>query len=350
MESDSYRRSSNNATDEDNHDDDENDNDNEEEGDDDDENLWGASPNNTLLNDDSLTLPHNPDIPPPKVRVPYPIAAPQRPRQNNRNLPNRPDSTPSSLVNERLVTHIMSKMKFRRKGHERKTSHPKSSHQETISADSIQVRVVPDPLLIKQKDSTAMVRKDRDDTAIPTDNILDFQGVAEVATSDATVPPKENDTASSKKPKSIVMSLAEAIQLSLDEGKDLVEISIDQEIPVVTISSLRGIAYQSSKAKKGSKVSATTSSQLKEVTMKAGIADNDLHRKVTEIMKFIEKGHACTVTVRAGRKFTRVNENAAHDAVQRVLLLIHDKVEMVLAPEVSLSKNMAQFRVRAKKK
>jgi translation initiation factor IF-3 len=249
-------------------------------------------------NDDSLTLPPNPDIPPPKKRVTYPIQPPPRQQQRNKGI--RVPPQPTSLINDRLVAHLVKKRR----------------HQ-SATANTIQVRVVPDPL-------SAKVKTAPDKESAPVDK--------------------------ANKPKSAVMSLTEAIQLSIKEEKDLVEISLDQEVPVVTISNFSSIAYQNNKAKKESKSSMAVASQLKEVTMQAGIADNDLQRKVNDILKFTEKGYACAVSIRASRKHTRVNENAAHDAVQRVLHLIRDHVEMVLEPEISPSKNMAQFRVRNKKK
>jgi translation initiation factor IF-3 len=264
---------------------------------DDDEDVW--SKQLALFGkDDNLTLPPNPDIPPPKKRVTYPIQPP--PQQRQRNKVNKPSSTSTSLINDRLVAHLVLKRK----------------HQGG-TANTIQVRVVPDPLFAKLKPAT-------DKGSEPVDK--------------------------ANKPKSAVMSLTEAIQLSVKEEKDLVEISLDQTVPVVTISNFSSISYQNNKAKKESKSATAVASQLKEVTMQAGIADNDLQRKVSDILKFTEKGYACAVSIRAGRKHTRVNENAAHDAVQRVLHLIRDHVEMVLEPEISPSKNMAQFRVRSKKK
>lgn len=269
----------------------------DDEDNDDDEDIWSKQLA-SFGTDNNMTLPPNPDIPPPKKRVTYPIQPP--PQQQKRSRFNKAPTLPTSLINDRLVAHLILKRK----------------HQEA-TANTIQVRVVPDPLLVKQK---------------PT-------------------PGKESEPVDkANKPKSAVMSLAEAIQLSLEEEKDLVEISLDQEVPVVTISNFSSIAYQNNKAKKDSKSSTAVASQLKEVTMQAGIADNDLQRKVNDILKFTEKGYACAVSIRAGRRHTRVNENAAQDTVQRVLNLLRDQVEMVLEPEISENKNMAQFRVRSKKK
>jgi translation initiation factor IF-3 len=192
-----------------------------------------------------------------------------------------------------------------------------------MSAAAIQVRVVPDPLQHQQQRPVA------DETA------------AAVEASAAAPKPKSA---------SVVVSLAQAIQSAIDADLDLIEISLDQDIPVVTISKVQALVYHGNKnsSKKGGSHSAA--SQMKEVTMQAGIADNDLQRKCFDILKFLDKGHQCIVTVKAGRKFTWNNDDAAMQALQRVLLLLQDRIEMVKPPTVNPLKNMGTFQVRAKKK
>lgn len=149
------------------------------------------------------------------------------------------------------------------------------------------------------------------------------------------------------KPVSVVVSLTEAIQLAIDAEMDLIEISLEQEVPVVTVGKVNAIVYHGNKS---SKKSVPAASLLKEVTMQAGIAANDLQRKVDTILKFLDKGHPCVVTVRAGRKFTWNNPDAAMHALERILALLQDRVEMVKQPAVNEQKNTGQFQVRAKKK
>lgn len=200
------------------------------------------------------------------------------------------------LANEQLVAKIM-----RMKG--------------AKTAVNIQVRVVPDPLQLQP-----IVTNGEAPSPLPNNN-----------------------------KKSVVVSLAQAIQSAVDVQQDLIEISLEQDVPVVTISRVQAILYQSSKKAK------TTAANghhkpLKEMTMQAGIADNDLQRKVLDLRKFLDKGHQCVVTVRAGRKHTWNNVDAAMQAIQRVLLLLPDSVEMVKPPSINPEKNMGQFQVRAKKK
>lgn len=181
------------------------------------------------------------------------------------------------------------------------------------NADIIQVRIVPDPLQIKDEGET-------------------------------------------KKQATVVVSLTQAIQQALAANKDLVEISIDQDVPVVTIAKVSSIVYHNAKSAKkvGSNSSSSAASILKEVTMQPGIAGGDLQRKVNDILNFIDKGHSCTVTVRAGRRWTRDNENIVHESLERVMALLFHvekekeecRVEMAVPPEINEQKSMGKFQVR----
>ena len=269
----------------------------------------------------SLELPPNPDIPPPKVRNWSPIA-PTPTTNNKQNQKSRNSQRAAALnvlANDRLVTQIMKNLKQQ---HQKGGTTPSNNGNQSnkMTADGIQVRVVPDPLLVKLQ--KAMENE-------PT------------STSTKALPPQH---------KPMVMTLSEAIKMSIEQQKDLVEVSIDQEVPVVTISNMKGMAYQSAKSKKSSKGSNAASSQIKEVTMQAGIASNDLQRKVNDIFKFLEKGHMCTVSIRINRRQSRTNVNAPEDAIQRILPLFtaaEDQVEMVVPPEVNPLRTMVSFRVRA---
>jgi translation initiation factor IF-3 len=272
----------------------------------------------------SLELPPNPDIPPPKVRNWSPIA-PTPTTNNKQNQKSRNSQRAAALnvlANDRLVTQIMKNLK---QHHQKGGTTPSNNgHQSNkMTADGIQVRVVPDPLLVKIQKA------------------MENEPTTATTTSTKALPPQH---------KPMVMTLSEAIKMSIEQQKDLVEVSIDQEIPVVTISNMKGMAYQSAKSKKSSKGSNAASSQIKEVTMQAGIASNDLQRKVNDIFKFLEKGHMCTVSIRINRRQSRTNVNAPEDAIQRILPLFtaaEDQVEMVVPPEVNPLRTMVSFRVRA---
>ena len=316
------------------------------------------------INVDDLELPPNPDIPPPKVRTPYPIATPQssqnRNKTNHKSKSNSHD-TPSVLANERLVAKIMFNMKQRQNKANTKSGgsnsqaqqqqnghHNQHSSRNQMTGHDIQVRVVPDPLLAKVNKPVVETKKQTVETKKGDHSAMDDHD--EHKNDDETSATTVSDTAGTNKPKTMVVALSVAIQMSIDQGKDLIEISIDQEVPVVTISNVKGLAYQSAKSKKTIKIANAASSQVKEVTMFAGIATNDLQRKVNDVLKFLEKGYMCIVTIRINRRQNRENSNAPENAIKRILpLLSDDKVEMVVPPEINPLRTMASFRVRGKK-
>jgi len=201
------------------------------------------------------------------------------------------------------------------------------------SADQIQVRVTPDPLLqLQTQQQQSDDEEEKDD---------DKKDGGEEKTSEQQ---QQQDTKQqgerAEKPKPVVMSLQEAIQKAVAQKLDLIEIAIQQEIPVVTISSLEAIVYQSEKNTKKKKTT-QTASITKEAVFKAGIADADLQRKVDAMVKFLERGHPCQITVKAPRRYLRQNPDAAADMVQRLVqLFVPDHAELVTPPV--LNENLTQ--------
>jgi translation initiation factor IF-3 len=239
--------------------------------------------------------------------------------------PNNSDNGP--LCNERLVQRLMT---LKRATH----------------AAQIQVRLVPDPLQHRQRPSPAIQPGVEPNGESSSTEALDVDPPVLV--------PTEKATPST----STILSLEAAIQQALSQDKDLMEISLHQEIPVVTIAKVAAILYHGKKKKSSLAAAATATSsnastsntsasqQIKQVTMMVGIADNDLVRKVADIVRFTEKGHACTVTVRAARKHTRENVAATRHGVDRVWSLLQESTELIKGPELNETQTMGQFQVK----
>jgi translation initiation factor IF-3 len=248
--------------------------------------------------------------------------------KSRNSRPNNSENGP--LCNERLVQRLMT---LKRATH----------------AAQIQVRLVPDPLQHRQRPSPTL----------PTDTEPNGASLSTAAL--AVDPPEVVQTDKTAPSTSKILSLEAAIQQALSQDKDLMEISLHQEIPVVTIAKVAAILYHGKK-KKSSPAAASTartnnnastsntaaSQQIKQVTMMVGIADNDLQRKVADIVRFTEKGHACTVTVRAARKHTRDNVSATRHGVDRVWSLLQESTELIKGPELNETQTMGQFQVKKK--
>lgn len=87
-----------------------------------------------------------------------------------------------------------------------------------------------------------------------------------------------------------LLSLPQAIQLSLKEKLDLIGISLQQDVPVLRLDQYKAFLYRHEKENK-----TTTRKTTKEVHMQHKIAPHDMERKLQQVTKFIEKGHICVI-------------------------------------------------------
>lgn len=120
--------------------------------------------------------------------------------------------------------------------------------------------------------------------------------------------------------------------------KDLIAIALDQELPVVKVADLKALEYKQTKKTK-------TSQALpeKEFRFRAGIADNDLSRKIDNMIKYLEKGHKCLVNVRCRRFQLQKDPNAARNMVNRILELVDEVGEPTKPPTVNPTKTAARL-------
>lgn len=143
-----------------------------------------------------------------------------------------------------------------------------------------------------------------------------------------------------------VVSLKEAINMSVEASSDLVALAIDQEVPVITISDFGEIVYNQNKKSSTKQNGKTTT---KEVTFKVAIAENDFQRKLDSVIKFLGKGHNCSVSVKALRRHMTANPNIAEETGQKVLGILKEHAEVQKHLQMNEGKNLAQFQLRPKK-
>ena len=101
------------------------------------------------------------------------------------------------------------------------------------------------------------------------------------------------DQSNNPKRKIEVVPLSTAIRTSIDTEKDLIDISLNQDMPVVKVASLKSLEYKSSKMAAAKKLN--TALPEKEFRFRAGIAENDMLRKIDKMSSFLSKGHKCFV-------------------------------------------------------
>ncbi len=101
-----------------------------------------------------------------------------------------------------------------------------------------------------------------------------------------------------------VVTIFKAMQIALEQGLDLVEVSPQAAPPVCKITNAGKLKYESRKqvqsARKNQK-----KVQLKEINLRPCIGENDLMIKVNNIIKFITEGNQVKICVKfRGREIT----------------------------------------------
>ncbi|PSV27291.1 MULTISPECIES: translation initiation factor IF-3 [unclassified Photobacterium] len=94
-----------------------------------------------------------------------------------------------------------------------------------------------------------------------------------------------------------VVSLDEAMEVALDAGVDLVEISPNAEPPVCRVMDYGKYLFEKSKAAKEQKKN-QKQIQIKEVKFRPGTDEGDYQVKLRNLTRFLEEGNKGKVTLR----------------------------------------------------
>jgi translation initiation factor IF-3 len=114
-----------------------------------------------------------------------------------------------------------------------------------------------------------------------------------------------------------IVSLKKAIQTAVQADKDLVEVALTQEVPVVKV-----IHVEKAKQMKEKKQKALP---VKEVQMTTDIADNDLQRKTNQMISYLKKGHITRIRIRAKRYRVKENVNVLDEMVTKVVQIAENE-------------------------
>lgn len=117
-----------------------------------------------------------------------------------------------------------------------------------------------------------------------------------------------------------VVSLAEAIQVSVDRMTDLIGTSLDSDPPVIRATTLSKLEYRQQQAQQ--KGNAKSKKQTKSFRFRAGISDHDLERKLGGMIKSLEKGLECDFSVFSRARRLKENPNIGFELVERIQLLV----------------------------
>lgn len=101
-----------------------------------------------------------------------------------------------------------------------------------------------------------------------------------------------------------ILSIKDALVLANENDKDLILINDNQEIPIVKIENYKKFLYNLEKQNKEKKKN-TKKTELKEIQLSTGIADNDLNTKSRKAREFLTNGNKvkCTLMLKGREKY-----------------------------------------------
>ncbi len=119
-----------------------------------------------------------------------------------------------------------------------------------------------------------------------------------------------------------VLSISKALQIALDQGLDLVEVSPQATPPVCKITDAGKLKYESRKQMQSAKKN-QKKVQLKEINLRPCIGENDLMIKVNNIIKFITEGNQVKISVKfRGREITHSEQGL--ELLEKIWLKVQD--------------------------
>ena len=122
-----------------------------------------------------------------------------------------------------------------------------------------------------------------------------------------------------------VMPTANALQMAMDEGFDLVEINANGAVPIVKIMDYGKFKYEQKKRASEAKKNQKTT-EMKEVWVKPFIEENDLNIKMKKVFEFLGQGNKVKIAVmtRGSKKVLARGKDAVPELFARILELIGD--------------------------
>ena len=140
------------------------------------------------------------------------------------------------------------------------------------------------------------------------------------------------DEGMDKPPTVEVVSLTEAIEISLEREVDLIATEINKDPPVIRATKLSKLVYKKEQMASKNK---STGKQSKSFRFRGGIGDHDLERKLAGMSKALSDGLDCEFTVFSKRKLMRLNSNAGTDLITKILEFLGDLAELKREPDKS---------------
>ena len=128
------------------------------------------------------------------------------------------------------------------------------------------------------------------------------------------------------------MNIAKGLELAVEEGLDLVEISPNTDPPVCKILDYGKYKYEAQKRKNEAKKKQKTI-DVKEIKLRPNIDEHDYQVKLRKIFEFLDSGDKVNVTMRnRGREMA--HQQIGIDVLGRVKTDTEEKSKIELEPKL----------------
>ncbi|MFN2267631.1 MAG: translation initiation factor IF-3, partial [Desulfonatronovibrio sp.] len=127
-----------------------------------------------------------------------------------------------------------------------------------------------------------------------------------------------------------VMEVGQALSQAENLGMDLVEVAPNADPPVCRIMDFGKYQFQQQKKKQEAKKK-QSKVQIKEIKVRPKTDDNDLNTKVRHILRFIEAGDRCKVTV-AFRGRELAHKDRGSEILSRIVEMTSDVAKVEQEP------------------
>mmetsp|Transcript_22193 Transcript_22193/g.48162 ORF Transcript_22193/g.48162 Transcript_22193/m.48162 type:complete len:339 (-) Transcript_22193:3982-4998(-) len=156
------------------------------------------------------------------------------------------------------------------------------------------------------------------------------KGTASSSDDDDSDSDDEDTSNISSNPSPQIVTINEAISIAHNHGLDLMEVTLKSNPPVIKAVDFDKYIYEQKRkesklSKDKSKGGAISDKPLKEFKFRAGIDNHDLERKASNMIKYLDKGHAIRVTLTARQRSLNADAKAIETTLDRVKELVGDK-------------------------
>lgn len=122
------------------------------------------------------------------------------------------------------------------------------------------------------------------------------------------------------------MPTAQALQMAMDEGMDLVEINANNATPIVKIMDYGKFKYEQKKRANEARKNQKTI-EMKEVWVKPFIEENDLNIKMKKVFEFLSSGNKVKIAVmtRGSKKVLARGKDAVPELFAKIMEIVGER-------------------------